>query len=149
MRRAAWLAATLAALFAAGTWWALESGGVAVLETTDAAGGTRRTHVWVAEDGREVWIEAATPERRWLDDIRRAPGVVLHRDGGAARFTAVAVPGPGAAGRIRRMLRAKYGVRDRWVGLLQDTSRAVAVRLAPVRDPARRDHEDADSPSDE
>jgi len=48
----------------------------------------------------------------------------------------VARPEPGVAGheRIRSLLRAKYGWADRWVALLQDTSRSVAIRLdaAPV-----------------
>jgi hypothetical protein len=46
----------------------------------------------------------------------------------------IAAPEPGDAGhrRIRGLLAAKYGWADAWVGLLQDTSRSVAVRLTPA-----------------
>jgi hypothetical protein len=33
---------------------------------------------------------------------------------------------------VRSLLREKYGWADRWVGLLQDTSQAVPVRLDPL-----------------
>lgn len=35
--------------------------------------------------------------------------------------------------RVRALLRAKYGWRDAWVALLQNTSRSVAPRLRPSR----------------
>lgn len=34
--------------------------------------------------------------------------------------------------RIRTLLRTKYGLRDWWIGLLQDTSRSMAVKLRPT-----------------
>jgi hypothetical protein len=34
--------------------------------------------------------------------------------------------------RIRSWIREKYGGRDRWVGLIVDTSRSVAVELHPA-----------------
>jgi len=33
---------------------------------------------------------------------------------------------------IRALLREKYGLRDRWVGLFVDQSRSLVVRLGPV-----------------
>ena len=45
---------------------------------------------------------------------------------------AIPVPGAEAHGHIRKLLRAKYGIADWWVGLLQDTTRSVAVRIAPA-----------------
>ncbi len=43
------------------------------------------------------------------------------------------MPKPGAAGHrlIRSLLREKYGWADVWVGLIQDTSQSIAVRLLP------------------
>lgn len=104
------------ALATAVTWYALEGRDVAKLRTARADGAWRQTHVWVVEEGRSLWIEAATPER--------AGSITRHR----------ASPVPGAAARdsLRAALRTKYGWADAWVGLFQDTSRAVAVRLDPI-----------------
>jgi len=38
------------------------------------------------------------------------------------------------AERVRRLLAAKYGFADRWIGVLVDTSRSVAIRLEPLGD---------------
>jgi hypothetical protein len=36
------------------------------------------------------------------------------------------------------MIRAKYGLRDRWIDFVIDTSQSVAVRLIPLGKPSRR-----------
>jgi hypothetical protein len=128
-----WLlaAAALLGLFAAVTVWALESGGVAVVETRDAGGAARRTHVWFVEAEGELWLEAGTPENPWYRDVLRDPALVLEVADRRERYRAQPVPGETARARIRRLLREKYGLRDAWVGLLVDTSRSVAVRLLP------------------
>jgi hypothetical protein len=143
VRRRIAIGGLLLALFAALTWGALEAGGVGILETRRPDGGARRTHVWFAEAPGALWIEAATPDREWLLDIERSPRVILRWEGAAREFDAAAVPDPAARARLRALLRRKYGWRDRWVGLLQDTSRAVPVRLVPVAPPGRA----ADEPS--
>jgi reactive intermediate/imine deaminase len=129
-------AAALLALLAAAalfTGWALEAGGVAVLETPLPDGGVRETHVWwIEREGGAVELEAATPERAWLAEALAAREVVLERDGRRERFRAERSDAPGAREQLRAALRRKYGVRDAWVGLLQDTSRAVVVRLVPL-----------------
>jgi hypothetical protein len=125
------LAAVVAA-FLGTTWWALESGGVAVLETRAPGGGLRSTHVWYAEPNGELWLEAGTPENAWFEDVRRDPTLRFRAEGRSGRYLAQPLEEPGAHARIRSLLRRKYGLRDRWVGLLVDTSRSVAVRLVPV-----------------
>ena len=114
------------------TLYALEGHEVVVLRTSDERGGTRETRVWIADEGGHAWIEAATPERAFYRDLLARPEAELRRGDTSARVHAVPVPGPDAHARIRALLRAKYGVADWWVGLLQDTSRSVAVRIAPV-----------------
>jgi hypothetical protein len=57
--------------------------------------------------------------------------VELARDGRSERFRVESVPGAEAHARVRALLREKYGLRDVWVGLLQDTSRSLAVLLRP------------------
>jgi hypothetical protein len=124
------IAAALA--FGVVTWVALEGNDVATLRTIDGENRPRETHVWVADAGDgSLWIEAATPDRPWLADIRHNPKVELDRVGASGRWRAVPVEGPEARETVRALLSAKYGWADWWVGLLQDTSQAVAVRLDP------------------
>lgn len=122
----------LVATFGAVTWIALESGGVGVLRTSNADGSERATHVWYAEYDGSIWVEAATPERPFLVDLRRMPEATLSTGNDSFRIRAEIVDAPAAHERIRTQLRAKYGWRDRWVAMLQDTSRSVAVSLRPM-----------------
>jgi hypothetical protein len=122
---------SLAVAFVAITAWALEAGGVAIVTTRTADGHERRTHVWFVEEDGVVWLEAGTPENPWYVDLARSPELALARSGAApARHRAHAVPERSA--RVRAQLRAKYGWRDRWVGLFVDSSRSLAVRLEPA-----------------
>lgn len=120
------------AAFAGTTWWALESGGVAVVETRTPEGADRSTHVWYTEPDGELWLEAGTPENPWFRDVQQHPELTFRLDGRSARYTAQPVEDVSGHARIRSLIREKYGLRDRWVGLLVDTSRSVAVRLLPV-----------------
>ena len=119
--------------FGAFTLWALEASNVAVLITQRPDGGTRETHVWWVEDGGALRVEAATPERAWLAEAQGVGEVDVERDGRRERFRVERSMEPGAHDRLRALLRAKYGWRDAWVGLLQDTSRSVAIRLSVGR----------------
>ena len=127
------LAATILLLlaFVGFTVWALESGGVATIETTRPDGSTRSTHVWYAMHEGEVWLEAGTPENGWFEDALASPNVVLRIDGISKPFRAEPVRDPSGHATIRALLREKYGLRDAWIALLFDTSRSVAVRLVP------------------
>lgn len=117
------------AAFVGVTALALEGSEVAVLRTVSPAGTTRETRVWVAEHDGALWVEAATPEREFDRDLLARPAAELARGDDALRV--VARPQPGAEGHalVRSLLAEKYGWADCWVGLLQDTSRSVAVRL--------------------
>lgn len=125
-------------LFVAFTWWALESSGVAVLETRAPDGSPRSTHVWFAEAGGELWLEAGAPENGWYRDVQKDPRVSFSANGRSANYVAQPHEGPDAHVEIRALLREKYGVRDGWVALLFDTSRSVAVRLVPTPETDRR-----------
>ena len=121
--------AALVAAFVVTSWWALESGGVAVVETRDSRGGARSTHVWYVEPDGELWLEAGTPENAWFQDVRRDPALIFTAAGRSARYVAHPVGDPSGHERVRLLIREKYGFRDWWVGLLVDTSRSVAVQL--------------------
>lgn len=122
----------LAVGFAAITLTALEGNEVVVLRTRDAAGAPRETRVWVAEQDGALWVEAATPEREFYRDLLSRPEAEVVRGGAPVRVRAQAEPGAAGHERIRGLLAAKYGWADHWVGLLQDTSRSIAVRLTPA-----------------
>lgn len=115
--------------FAATTWWALESGGVAILETRTPEGAPRATHVWFVERDGEIWLEAGSPQNGWFLDIQETPELIFNAEGRLARYVARPVESATGHDEIRSMLREKYGSRDQWVGLLVDSSQSIAVRL--------------------
>ncbi len=118
-----------ALVFAAVTLLALEGKEVVVVHTQAADGSARRTRTWIADDQGIAHIEVANPEREFLHDIQRGSPVKLERDGNARSVRASVLPQPGGHQRIRQMLREKYGWADRWVAMLTDTSRSLAVRF--------------------
>jgi hypothetical protein len=127
IRRLAAVVVVAALGFGGVTWWALEGGEVGILGTASG-----RIHVWPVDDETgTTWIEAGNPERPFLRDVAADPTVELVRHGVARRYRAVPVATPAAHDRVRALLRAKYGFADRWINLLVDTSRSVAVRLEP------------------
>jgi hypothetical protein len=111
------------------TWWALESGGVAIVETRAADGSTRSTHVWFVEPGGELWIEAGTPKNGWYVDIQQERTLLFSAARRSGSYLAERVPGSDAHDRIRSLLRDKYGFRDWWIDLIFETSDSIAVRL--------------------
>ena len=131
MRRALLVGVPLLLAFVGVTGWALESGGVAVVETRQLDGSTRSTHVWYGTNQGELWLEAGAPENSWFEDIQTSPRVVLRIEGKPGVYLAEPIRNPSGHDQIRRLLREKYGLRDWWVALIFDTSRSVAVRLLP------------------
>jgi hypothetical protein len=128
-------------LFALVTWWALESDGVAILQTKMQSGAIRSTHVWFVERGGELWIEAGSPSNAWYRDIQEEPAISFSNPDTSQEIQVRALPDPDGAAhdRIRSELRAKYGLRDWWIGHLIDASRSVAVRLVPANTRGDRD----------
>jgi hypothetical protein len=118
-------------LFGAITWWALEGQEVVLLRTRMSEGAVRETRVWIADEDGCAWLEAATAERAWYAELIANPRVEVLRDGEIRIYRAVPEPGPEGHARIRRLLAQKYGLADRWVGLVQDTSGSIAIRLEP------------------
>jgi hypothetical protein len=125
----------LLAGFVAMTWWALESGGVALIETVSPDGSPRETHVWFVEPEDELWLEAGSPDNPWFLDVQRDPSLTIRANGKVRKTLARPSESIADRDRIRSLLRQKYGFRDRWVGLLVDSSKSVAVRLARPRHP--------------
>jgi hypothetical protein len=118
--------------FAGLTLYALEGREVVVLRTHTADGTTRETRAWIADDQGASWIEAAVPERPFLQDLVARQEVEVERGGVVGRYRSAAMPNPDGHAHIRQLLAQRYGWADCWVGLLTDTTRSVEVRLDPV-----------------
>jgi hypothetical protein len=88
--------------------------------------------VWYVEAEGGLWLEAGSPENGWYRDVQRNPLLTLTIDGDPARYLTRPDASPSVHRRIRSLIREKYGSRDRWVGLIVDTSRSVAVQLSPA-----------------
>lgn len=122
----------LVAAFLGITWWALESSGVALVTTTTPRGDERTTHVWYAQEGDVLWLEAGRPQHPWYQDIQRSPEVTISAEDLSGRYVLSTVPGKQAARHVRALMREKYGLRDRWVLLFVDASETTAVRAVPA-----------------
>ena len=61
------------------------------------------------------------------------PRLSFRADGRTGEYLAKRFEDAPTRARIRALLREKYGLRDRWVGLFVDQSRSLVVRLVPVR----------------
>lgn len=118
MRKLAWVAGgalgavIVAPLLLLGLMIVFAESGVEVvtLRTTDAAGATSDTRLWVVEDSGYSWLWAATPDRAWVQRLRTHPEVQLVRDGGVARYRAVPVESEEARQRIGCRVIWRYGV---------------------------------------
>lgn len=140
MKRVKRTAAALAlavAVFLFITWRALEGQEVVVLRTFGTGGAVRETRTWVADEDGFVWIESANADRPFYRHILGNPRVELVRGGSTGVFMAQPAPNPEGHLRIRRLLAAKYGWRDRWIGMLADTSGSIAIRLEPPSEHAQ------------
>jgi hypothetical protein len=119
-------------LLAATTLVALEGEEVVVLRTFDDAGSIDDARVWVADADGDTWIEVADARKEFYRRMLANPDVEVVRNGETARYRAVPDPSRAAHDRVRMLLAKKYGLADRWIGLLVDTSGSIAVRLVPV-----------------
>jgi hypothetical protein len=120
------IALTLGAL----TLLALESGEVVIVRTRDPAGMPVETRTWIADEGGVAWIEAATPERAFLQNVLANPEIELWRGGRWRRCRAAGTSNPEGHEHIRRLLAAKYGWKDCWIGMLADTRRSLGLQVA-------------------
>jgi hypothetical protein len=137
MRR---LASTLALVLGLGlayvlAHWALIEVGREVVElrTEDEDGGWHESRLWIVDDGDGVpWLHGG--DSRWMRNLVARPIVEVERRGEIRRYRAHVVAGPHP--RLHELLRAKYGVADRWVrfvGADRETTRA--VRLEALEGP--------------
>ena len=108
--------------------WALIEVGreVIVLRTEEPDGSWLETRLWIVDDGPVSWLHGG--ESRWMHNLEARPIVEIVRGGERQRYRATPVPGPHP--RVHELLRAKYGVADRWVRFVgPDKESTMPVRL--------------------
>jgi hypothetical protein len=108
--------------------WALIELGreVIVLRTENADGSRLETRLWIVDDGSVAWLHGADSD--WMHNLQARPIVEIERAGETHRYHAHAEPGPHP--RVHELLRAKYGIADRWVRTIgPDNESTMPVRL--------------------
>ena len=104
---------------------------VVTLRTPLADGGLQPTRLWIVDDGDHAWLHSGGKD--WAARFKDCPIVEIERAGHHLRFRATPVPGPHP--RVHELLRAKYGLADRWVRFIgPDNAETLAVRLDPLSD---------------
>jgi hypothetical protein len=118
------------ALIVAGTWLAGEQTEVVVLHSRDERGAEFSTKMWVVDLGDVSWVRVANPRRAWYQRLLANPKVELERGGRLEAYLAIPDPSPEARLAVDEAFAAKYGLVDRWYGLLVRRD-AVPIRLVP------------------
>ena len=114
--------------------WALIEVGreVIVLRTRNADGSWLSSRLWIVDDGGFSWLHGG--DSAWMRNLEARPEVEIERGGEVHRYHAAAVPGPHP--RVHELLRAKYGLADRWVRFVgPDGESTMPVRLARLDEP--------------
>ena len=105
---------------------------VAILRTKTADFEDRYTSLWFVEDGSWIWLRAATPDRRWLADLRPEVAVQVELNGGAgANYRAAVIKDGETQKRLNARMRAKYGHAD-WLRELVLGRDTVAIQPTPA-----------------
>jgi hypothetical protein len=124
------LVLALAVTFVTSIILASETGAeVVTVETVQPDGGIRRTRLWVVDDGDFAWLRAGMGRVSWLDQAAEAGTLVLTRGRQREVYKVTVFDDPVSRRRIHAMMREKYGARDRYIDLIRDGDRSVAVRL--------------------
>jgi len=116
---------------------------VVVVHEPTPAGGVKRARLWIVDEGGHSWIHPGNANAQWWVSHIDAHSIVdVEREGKVRTYRASA--DPAADPEVHRLLRAKYGVADRWdrfptgtdtqKGFLTGrTCTTVPVRLDPVQ----------------
>ena len=112
------------------TFFALEYGDVAVVETMDKSTGKQRlTHIWHVQTGDQLFLEGGSPTNPWVQDLEYLSTIRLIGNGIDGEYAFVIRDDDDNHAEIRALMRAKYGWRDRWVGIVFDTSKSMLIEV--------------------
>jgi hypothetical protein len=119
------------AVIVLGSYLAGEQVEVVQLRTHDDSGKEWTTQLWVVDLGDVTWVRVANPRRAWYRRLLVNPRVELERGGRVEPRLAIPDESPEAAVAVDEAFAAKYGLVDRWYGLLTRRD-PVPIRLVPV-----------------
>ncbi len=119
------------ALVVLGTYVAGEQVEVVLLHTRDAAGKEFTTRLWVVDLADVTWVRVANPQRAWYLRLLANPRVEIERGGRLEARLAIPESSPETVLTVDEAFTAKYGLVDRWYGLLT-RKHAVPIRLVPI-----------------
>jgi hypothetical protein len=124
----------LAVAYVIAHWALIELGReVIVLRSQEAGGEWHETRLWIVDDGDVSWLHGDA-RSRWIRNLSARPTVEVVRGGETRRYRAMPVPGDHPL--VHELLRAKYGVADRWVrfvGADRETTTPVRLERLPER----------------
>ena len=112
------------------TYVAGEQTEVVRLRTHDDSGKEWTTKLWVVDVDGVTWVRVANPEREWYQRLLANPHIELERAGRVDPYLALPDPSPATRSIVDEAFAAKYGLVDRWYGLLARRN-PVPVRLVP------------------
>jgi len=118
------------AVIVAATYVAGEQTEVVVLHTRDERGAEFATKMWVVDLGDVTWVRVANPNRAWYHRLLANPHVELERRGRLDARLAIPDLSPEARLDVDEAFATKYGLVDRWYGLLVRRD-PVPIRLVP------------------
>ena len=118
------------AVIVLGTYLAGEQTEVVRLQTRDETGQPWMTKLWVVDLGDVTWVRVANPQRAWYRRLLANPKVELVRGGRSEPRLAIPDETPATRASVDEAFAAKYGLVDRWYGLLVRHD-AVPIRLVP------------------
>jgi hypothetical protein len=115
-------------------WALIETGReVIVLRTQNADGSWLETRLWIVDDADVAWLHGDA-RSSWEQNLAARPVVEVKRAGEMHRYRATQVPGPHP--KLHELLRAKYGIADRWVRFVGgDRESTTPVRLDRLSTP--------------
>jgi hypothetical protein len=106
------------------------TGEIATLYTTDDAGESHTTRIWVIDHGHETWVRSLDPTSQWLDRIINHPEVDLKRDGAITAYHAT--PFAHRRARINALMAERYGWAEWILSRIEDREEAIPVYLEPL-----------------
>jgi len=120
----------LAAL-AAGAIVAVSETGVEVvtIHTSKANGGDAATCLWVVDDDGAAWLRASMGRAAWVNRAEAKGELLMVRNGERRRYKVRVTDDPTSRLRIQTLMAKKYGWHDRFIDVVRDGERSLAVRL--------------------
>ena len=93
---------------------------VAVVHEPTPSGAVHRSRLWIVDEGGVSWIHPGNANAQWWVEHMDAHSTVeVERAGVTRRYHARG--DPAADPKVHQLMRAKYGIADRWVRFLTGT----------------------------